>query len=445
MILSLIFFPSSMNVFASSENFLSCASCWFVSAGLPLLPVSTSCKSANPSKPGVERSPVRSHQVCKVESHQVESHQVCQISSICPVASSIFSNQVVSVIATSPQNKDVTFAFIFWYSSGYMVASTYAATHPRARRIRNVFILFLCFGGSGLSAVTVGIVFAIWIVGVIIGFAIGGSTVWNVDPGTDCGIISADTCGTISTTGCWCIGLMTAGAITSFTTGVLGVHSNESKSILTGAGASSTTGFTSSTTGAFTVSPVLFVFAVLVNSSMIFWSSLREVVGRFVSITAGVFSTLTTISCFVVASGAFTVSTFSSWAVPLSSILASTILSSFASRSSFAGAASTTVEAGLPSVATGAGSCIIVIALVDTALTSGFWTFVSGFWTSEKSILRSVVVAGASGILISSKLRFRFVSVPVVCAFGWDARSCVCTVSAIFVGWSVKTIKRLNV
>jgi len=97
---------------------------------------------------------------------------------------------VVSVILVSPPNKEATFAFIFSYSKGYIVLRTYAAAHPKIRRIKNVFMFFpLCVVGAVeydgvVFATIVGIGLGIsGATGAATGVAIGGSTVWNVDPG----------------------------------------------------------------------------------------------------------------------------------------------------------------------------------------------------------------------------------------------------------------------
>jgi hypothetical protein len=71
-----------------------------------------------------------------------------------------------------------------------MVASTYAAAHPKTKMIKNVVnFLLLCFGATEYDGlvllVIVGVVvLVICIAGAIIGVTIGGSHVWNVDPGT---------------------------------------------------------------------------------------------------------------------------------------------------------------------------------------------------------------------------------------------------------------------
>lgn len=195
MILSLIFLPNSKNVFASSEYFLSCVSCMSVVTAFVLLPVRIPSKSSNALNPDVERFPVRSHQVCKVE-----SHQVCQVSTVCPVANSKFSNHpVFSVIVVLHPKIDITLAFICFNSSGYIVARTYVATPAKTANIANVFIPpLLCFG-----MVFVGVVMGIG------GLMVIGIPIWNVDPATgNCVFVSM------------------------FAAGVLGVHKSESKSML---------------------------------------------------------------------------------------------------------------------------------------------------------------------------------------------------------------------
>ena len=124
--LSLILFPNSRNVLASSENFCSSASCWSVRVGLPLVPVKTSSKSANPLKPDVESDHVvvpSSHPVVSWPlSPPVISHTVSPIN---PVVSSIFSMPPVSAVFSVPhQNEDNTFVIRLPVSIGYMVLST---------------------------------------------------------------------------------------------------------------------------------------------------------------------------------------------------------------------------------------------------------------------------------------------------------------------------------
>ena len=120
MTLSLIFFPSSTNVFASSEYFLSCVSCWSVRTGFPLFAhVRTSCKSANPSNPGVERSHVGTNHVpiSPVATSPVVSviHVKSDpVSATVPVAKSKSSiHPVVPTIVDSHPNIPITFAFMF--------------------------------------------------------------------------------------------------------------------------------------------------------------------------------------------------------------------------------------------------------------------------------------------------------------------------------------------
>jgi len=123
-------------------------SCWSVRTGLPLFAhVKIFCKSANPSNPGVERSHVWIAHVWIA--HVVISPVVCIIHvnntpvlAIVHVDSSILSRlSVLSEIVDSPPNIPITFAFMFWYSNGYMVASTYADAPAKIANMANVFIL----------------------------------------------------------------------------------------------------------------------------------------------------------------------------------------------------------------------------------------------------------------------------------------------------------------
>ena len=123
----------------------------------------------------------------------------------------------------------------------------------------------------GAGVVITGIGAVICITGAMIGFAIGGSTVWNVEPGITCGTTSTGVGATSTGVGA----TITGAAIISLTTGVLGVHKSASKSMpaagvgatMTGAAITSlTTGVVSSITGAL----VSVVFVVFINSSIIF-------------------------------------------------------------------------------------------------------------------------------------------------------------------------------
>jgi len=130
----------------------------------------------------------------------------------------------------------------------------------------------------GAGVVITGIGAVICITGAMIGFAIGGSTVWNVEPGITCGTTSTGVGATSTGVGATSTGVgatITGAAIISLTTGVLGVHKSASKSMpaagvgatMTGAAITSlTTGVVSSITGAL----VSVVFVVFINSSIIF-------------------------------------------------------------------------------------------------------------------------------------------------------------------------------
>jgi len=90
----------------------------------------------------------------------------------------------------------------------------------------------------------------------------------------------------------------------------------------------------------------------------------------------------------------------------------STILSSCASRSSFG-------VSGVVSSTTGAASSTTGAVSSTTGKASVYDVLFSSFGISEKSILRlsatGISILVSSGSLISSKLRFRLISVPVVC------------------------------